>query len=347
VLTAQVSLPLVKYREPAQQIGFVQNAIDRVNGLPGVESSGVSTLLPFVGDFIEGFVIDGRPEPRQDEAPSAIYYAVTPSYFETMQIPLRDGRYFTDRDRAGGPRVVIINETLARRFFPDESPLGKRIRFRDGASITREIVGVVGDVRQYGVESGLASQIYEPYVQNPLPFITLTIKTAAEPSRLSNEIRSQVLSIDRGQPVSNVKTMEQIVSDSIAQQRLTMILITVFAVVAIGLASVGLYGVMAYSVARQTRENGIRIALGAEHGDIMKLVLGRAIRLGVIGLLLGFAGAFAAGRLGTRLLFGVGAADPVTYCLTALLLFVVVVMAGYLPARRAARIDPIVALRYE
>ena len=347
LVTMQMTLPQAKYSKPAQQLHFLEQVVERIKSLPGIEAAGATTTLPFVGDYINSFTIDGPSSLGPTETASATYYAVTPDYFRTMGIPLMKGRSFSEDDVQTAPRVVVISETLAKRYFQNDDPVGRQIRINDGAKIAREIIGVVGDVKQHGLESVTTAQLYEPYAQAPLSNFTLTMRTSSDLETLTPAIRSQIYAEDRDQAVANLKTLDQIVSDSVASRRLTMFLLTVFAVIALSLAAVGLYGVLAYSVTQRAHEIGIRMALGAEARDVFKLVMGKALALSAIGGLIGFAGALALTRLTSNLLFGVGASDPATYMAILAMLFAVVMLASYVPARRATKVDPIIALRHE
>ncbi len=346
-LTLSISLPSSKYREPHQQTGFYSQLIDRVESLPGVESAAVSTSVPIAGsDYIFGFLIQGSPTPPSD-APSANYYSITPDYFKAMGIPLKRGRYFTDADVNNTTRVAIINETMARRYFPDEDPIGKRLHITNGPEAFREIVGIVGDVKHYSLDQETTAQMYEPHAQNPFTSMSLVVRTTQDPASLAGAVRAQVLGIDRDQPVSNIKTLEQMVNDSIAQPRLSMLLLTVFAVVAMVLAAVGLYGVMSYSVTQRTNEIGIRMALGAKQTDVLRLVVGQGMMLAVIGVGIGLAASFVLTRFLATLLYTVSATDPLTFAGLSLTLTAVTLLASFIPALKATKVDPMVALRYE
>ena len=346
IVTMQMTLPQAKYTKPAQQLHFVEQVLERIKALPGIEAAGATTTLPFVGDYINSFTIDGPSSLDVNELASATYYAVTPDYFRTMSIPLIRGRCFSEHDAQTGPRVVVINQTLAQRYFQNDDPVGRQIRISDGAKIAREIVGVVGDVKQHGLESVTTAQLYEPYAQAPLNNFTLTIRTSNDAETLTPVIRNQIYAEDRDQAVANLKSVDQIVSDSVASRRLTVFLLAVFAFIALSLAAVGLYGVLAYSVTQRAHEIGIRIALGAKPRDVFRLVIGQALLLSSLGGLIGLAGSFALTRLISNLLFGIGAGDPATYIAILATLYAVVLLASYVPARRATRVDPVIALRY-
>jgi len=264
-----------------------------------------------------------------------------------MGIPLVRGRLFNEQDKKDSPRVAVINEEMAKKYFPDEDPLGKQISVSVGTEAYREIVGIVGDVKQYGLAQPTTLQTYEPYVQVPFSSMTLVVRSDGNLAPLGPAIRSAVLSLDKEQPVSRMRPLEQIVSESVAKQRFSMLLLGVFASVALILAAVGLYGVMSYSVTQRTHEIGIRAALGAQQRDVLKLVVGQGMILALSGVGIGLVASFALTRLMTLLLFGVSATDPVTFVLIPVVLTGVALAACFVPALRATRVDPMIALRYE
>jgi putative ABC transport system permease protein len=309
VLTLQLNLPREKYRDPSRQVSFQEQALQRISSLPGVEKAGATTTLPFVGNNINGFIIEGSPEVQASAAPSADYYAVSKDYFQVLGIPLIEGRYFNDQDGQNTPPVVIINQSLGRRFFPNQNPIGKRLRITNNKQSMREIVGVVGDVRQYGMEQDVTPQMYEAYTQNPQPNLMFAVRTTGSPLSVANAIRSQVIAVDHDQPITNMRTMEEIVSDSLAPRRFTTVLLNAFAAVAFFLSTVGLYGVMSYSVAQRIPEISIRMALGAQKRRILSAILGDGMRLALIGLAFGLAGSLALSRLLKGLLFAVSPTD--------------------------------------
>jgi len=346
-LTASVSLPSRKYPEENQRSAFFQQLLEKVRALPGVQAAGASNVVPLGGDYVLGFVIEGRPPLAPGAGQSTNYYAVSADYFKAMGIPLLRGRVFTEQDTRNSMRVAVISESMAKRVFPNEDPIGKRIHVTNGPTVFREIVGIVGDVKHYGLDQDTTLQTYEPYTQQPFSFMTLVVRTAGDPTNLTSAIRNQVLSIDKEQPVSQVRTLEQRVSTSIAQQRFSMLLLGVFAAVAMVLAAVGIYGVLSYAAAQRTHEIGVRMALGARAGDVLKMVIGQGMKLALAGVALGSGAALALTQLMKRLLFGVTAADPMTYVVIALSLTLVALFACWIPARRAAKVDPMVALRVE
>jgi putative ABC transport system permease protein len=346
-LMVKIVLPQKKYTTPEQVGAFYKQLLEKVAALPGVEAVGASCVLPLDDDFVLGFDIQGRPPLAPGEDVSTNYYSVSPDYFKAMGIPLRRGRLFNDHDIKDAPRVAIINETMARKYFPDEDPIGKRINVTMGPTLYREIVGIVGDVKHYGLDRDTPPETYEPYTQQPMSFMSLVVRTPGEPTSLSSAIRGEVLSLDKDQPVSSIKPLTQLVSASIAQQRFAMLLLGVFAAVAMLLATVGIYGVMSYSVTRRIHEIGIRMALGASSRDVLRLVVGHGMRLALIGVALGLSIAFLVTRIMASLLFGVSATDLMTFTVFAVALTAVALVACLVPARRALKVDPMVALRYE
>ena len=342
LLTMQVTLPKTQYPDNERQNAFVQQTLRRVETLPGVKSAAATINLPLIGTWGMGYKVIGHENAPMQVADNA---NITPGYFRAMGIPVLEGRDFSDSDTGKGPKVVIISEALARKHFSGENPLGQRIN----AGAEREVVGVVADVRPRGLELEVKPQIYLPYAQKPTsaPFVTFTVRTESSPLTLTGVVEKEIRSLDKDLPVANVRTMEQIVAASLARQRLTMLLLGVFACVAVALASVGIYGVVSYSVSQRTHELGIRVALGARGKDVLALVLGQGVRLAFAGVTLGLVGAFWLTGLLKDLLFGVGATDPLTFAAVALLSVALALAACYLPARRAAKVDPMVVLRYE
>ena len=342
-----IQLSEKKYAGEEQINLFSRQLLERVAGLPGVQSAGIARVLPVVADFPVGFYVEGRQREADNQLPQANYSAVSPGYFDTMGIPVIRGRAFTDADRQDAPRVAVISETAARRFFPGEDPVGKRINLVTGPEAFREIVGVVGDVKQHGLSRDTRPQAYEPFAQAPNQFMTVVVRVPGDPAALVPAIRAEVLALDAEQPLHSVRTLEEIVSYSIRQERFTALLLSAFAATALALAAAGLYGVVSYSVAQRTRELGIRIALGARPADVLRLVVGQGMLLVGLGIGLGLLASLALTRTLAGLLYGVSTTDPLTYAVIVLLLVAVALAACYVPARRATKVNPVVALRYE
>lgn len=351
VLTFNVALPEVKY--PTQkQSQFFSEAVKNLKALPGVESASAGLPLPLSGDrFSISFEIDGRPVAKKDQ-PSADFFAVQPGYFKTMGIPFVKGRDFDDHDQHESNQVVIVTETFARQFFPNEDALGKRIKpgittWDNEKAPMREIVGVVADVRSRGLDTPPKPAYYLSQNQVPFSQTTFVLKTSNDPHSLTTAVGRTIQSMDGELPVFGVKTMDEYLASSVAAPRFNTTLLSVFAAVALVLTIVGLYGVMSYSVAQRTSEIGIRMALGAQTSDVMKMVIRQGLRMIVIGLSIGLLVAFALMRIMASLLFGVTAKDPFTFAVVAALLMLVALLACYLPARRATKVDPLIALKYE
>jgi putative ABC transport system permease protein len=346
-VTTDLMLPDTRYPNGPAQTAFYQRLLDQMRGLPGATSSAVATTLPLNGsDMGVGFSIDGRPQ-EPGTRTSAAYFAVSPDYFKAMGIRVVKGRTFTDRDNPQAPLVVIISETFARRYWPHEDALGKRIIVAINKSGPREIVGVVADVKQSALAEKAQPEMYTPFPQTPWPFMSLVVRTPGDPAAMAGSLRSKIVKVDPDQPVGKVKAVTEYVANAVATPRFTATLVGSFATLALLLAGFGLFSVMAYSVAQRRREIGIRMALGAQAADVRSLVVSQALRLGALGLGVGLVGAIAAGRVIATLLFGVSPSDPITFAGVCALLIAVLAAAAYLPARRATRVDPVVALRAE
>jgi predicted permease len=347
VMALQMSLPGAKYSRPELRAGFYRQLLDRTAILPGVRSVGLVSPLPLGGNGSQqGFAPEGKVVNGPQDVTTGDTVIVSPGYFQTMGVPLMKGRTFTERDGADAPLVCMVDETLAKIHFPDGA-VGRRLVIGAGHGHSRllEIVGVVGHVKSYGVDQPSRVEIYLPYAQVRNFSMTLVVKKEKPASAIVPAIRVAVRRIDPNQPISNVLTMEQVLADTTAQQRLSMILLAVFAATALLLAAVGLYGVVSYSVTQRMHEFGIRLALGARGDDIVAMVLKEAGRLAVVGVVIGLAAAFGLTRLMSSLLFGVGAADPLTFTMVPLVLAVVALAASYIPARRATRVSAVDALR--
>ena len=351
LLTMKIVLPDAKYEETAQRAAFYTELIQRLQSIAGVKSAAVTTNLPL---YLQGnsisINIEGRPEPPPGQEPIIVTRVISPSYFDTMSIPLLKGRQLTDQDTNKSPDVVVISETMAHRYWPGEEAVGKRIAVGTVRSPEDwiQVIGVVKDVRQFELNADPKPQMYLTYRQHGFfDARDLVVKTDVDPSSMAGTVRKAVWEIDKDQPVSNIRTMEDILADSIARQRFSMLLLAIFASVALVLAAVGIYGVMSYSVAQRTHEIGIRMALGAQTGAVLKLAVGYGLKLVVAGIAIGLIAAFALTRVMATLLFGVTATDPTTFTLISLLLVAVAAIASYIPARRATRVNPIIALRYE
>ena len=346
VLTASVPLPQTRFPEEANRAAVVRQLVEALRVMPGVEVAGAT--LPLLGGWQSSFRLEGRPEPAPGQAPSADIARVTPDYFRAMRVRVMAGRVFSERDTADAPAVAMVDETFERTHYPGESALGKRLRFGapdDKTAKWLEIVGVVGHVKNYGVDEDSRVEVYFPFEQSPGPGVTLVLRGAGDPAALTGSLRAAVRSVDPELPLYAVRTLPELVSDRTAQRRLAVLLITVFATVALVLAAVGIYGVMSYAVAQRTQEIGIRMALGAERDEILRMVLRHGTLMAVSGVGLGLVAAFALARLITSLLFQTSAADPPTFSVVPVVLIAVAVLACYLPARRATRVDPLVALR--
>ena len=347
VLTMRLTLTPGKYAQGEPRAQIYKQLIDHVKATPGVQSAGAVLSLPLGGDTFDvgrSLIREGRPM-TPDESSNAQYLPVTPDYFQTLQIPLKSGRFFTDQDTLQSTKVVIVNETMARALWPNENPVGRRFTIWRDEKFPREIVGVVGDTKA-SLDKEAGRQMYVPYAQDATwGSLSLVVRTAGDPSAMTSSVREAIRAVDKGIPNYNLKTMNDVVSTSAAPRRIPMLLMSAFAGVAMLLAMLGIYGVTSYYVTQRTHEIGVRMALGAQIVDVLKLVLRRAMLLAVIGIGIGVAGAIAVTRYLTSLLFGVKPIDRLTFVAVAVALAVVVFVACLVPARRAAKIDPLEALR--
>jgi putative ABC transport system permease protein len=349
VLTLRVELPASRYTKGAQRRQFFEQLLERVRAVPGVQSAGAISQLPLSGYSMLGrFAIEGQPKPEPGKSQPMPIGIVTQGYFQTMQIPLLEGRLFVPQDAEGMPEVAIINESMARRYWPGENPIGKKVAaLCDEQALCRTVVGVVGDIRHEGLALEAQPEIYITQQQVALSGMSVVLRAAGDPLTLVSAVRSQVRTLDQNQPIALVQTLDEHVSKSVLQPRLLMTLLAVFAGLALTLAAVGVYAMMSYSVSQRRNEIGIRIALGAARADIFRLVVGQAMLLVAISLTIGLAGALAATRLLGSLLYGVGIWDPFTFGAIVVLLSLISFFAAWLPARRATRISPMIALRTE
>jgi putative ABC transport system permease protein len=352
VLTFHLALPETKYPTAAVTHDLMSAYVDRLAGLPGVESAAAVFGLPLDSDFNASTSFRRTGDVASADEPSAGMRVVTPGYFSTLKIPLRSGRIFDARDNASGAEVVIINEEAARRYWPDKDPIGQSInigvRLVSGVrSGQKTIVGVVGDVKYGGLDLGAPPELYLPYAQHPIDSLTIAIRTSGDPASVVPSARAELASLDRELPIADIRPMEALIGRSIAERRFTTLLLASFAAVALLLAAIGVYGVLAYVVSQRTQEIGLRMAIGATSSDVVQLFLREGIALAGIGLVAGLAAAAAASRVLASMLFDVGSADPITFLFVTGVLVAAALFASYLPARRAAHVDPMEALRSE
>jgi putative ABC transport system permease protein len=352
VLTARLTPSGPNFSQQADFNRLYTQVLDKISAIPGVLDAGVINALPLNnGGPTTGFRVEGRPITTPDKWPMVNYRTVSPNYFRAMSIPLVQGRAYTERDNTSAPLVMIVNQQTAREIFPDENPIGKRITFgntdQNQQPVWFEIVGVVADVRSLELREESQSEIYFSSLQDYWPAMSLVVRSSVEPSSLSGSIRQVVNEVDKSVPVSEVKTMEHVVSESITQPRFNLFLLGLFSTVAMLLSAAGIYGVTAYTVTQRTHELGIRLALGAQVGDVLKMILGQGMAVIGVGLVLGLVAAFWLMRLLRSLLFGVGENDLATFVAITLVLLIVALIACYIPARRATKVDPLDALRAE
>jgi putative ABC transport system permease protein len=348
VLTFRTNLPGAKYKTDEQQLAFYERALARIRSLPGVSVAAAASIFPLSGnDYILSFEQVGKPPKPPGLSDSAMYYSVTPGYFAAMRIRLKTGRYFAEGDRSPAQPVAIISESMARQYYPNENPLGQRLSVGMRGTKPAEIVGIVGDVHDYGLETKGSTAIYEPEAHITFSGMFFAVRTEGDPAALISGVRAAIREIDPELPLDAVGTVEDLVATSLSQRRFSVLLMAIFAGLALVLAMVGIYGVMAYSVTQATQEIGIRMALGARAGDVLRLVLGYGGVLMGVGLAIGIGAALGAGRLLESQLFEVRASDPVTYVIVGSVLLATGLLACLVPAWRAMRVDPLVALRNE
>ena len=353
VLMGRISLTRAVYENTGERIRYVNQTLERLKALPGVETAAFVAPMPFSGGNVgSDFRIEGRPRPEPGQEPFANNRSVTPDYFQAIKIPLRTGRYFTEQDQRGRAGVAIINETFAASYFPREDPTGRRLTHiganqNEGDPEQWEIVGVIGDVHHSSLTRPAAPELYLPFQQNSWSWGNFLVRTTNEPTSLTRSFTNEIQSGDRTVPVTNVQPLTQAISDTVAQARFYTFLFALFGATGLILTVTGIYSVISYTVSQRTQEVGIRMALGAQTRDVLRLIVGQGMATALIGVVIGLAGAFGLTRLMTSLLFGVTATDPLTFVAIPLLLTGVALAACFVPARRAAKVDPMVALRYE
>jgi putative ABC transport system permease protein len=352
-LSFELSLPDSRYEDEPRQVAFFDRLLPRLRALPGVRAADAVMALPLSGsNFNISFSIAGRPPVPPAQEPALEVRVATPGYFREMGIPLKRGRGFTDEDKPGTPQVVLLTESAAQKYFPNENPIGKTIRLGWGRGPGKpkaggEVVGIVGDVKDAGLNEPSAQQLYLPYRQWPTQSMSVVMKTTTPPESLAAAVRQEVHAIDPNLPVSNIASLETIIAESISQPRFYMMLLAAFAAVALVLAAIGIFGVLSYAVSQRTREIGIRMALGAPGRTVVSLIVRQAMLLVVCGVAAGTVAALFLSQTMTKMLFGITPTDPATFAAVAIVLVGVALFASYLPARRATRVDPIVALRAE
>jgi putative ABC transport system permease protein len=353
VVTMRVLLSQAKYPDSQQWLKFFDDATQKIESLPGVQSVSLINNLPLSGTGANSsFNVEGRPEATTEEGYMTGYRVIRSDYFDTMGVSVKRGRQFSEQDNQNSPKVAVINEAMARRFWPSEDPIGRRIAIgRDQVpgrdTIWREIVGTVGNVRHWGLMEPAPPEAYVPDLQSPSLSMFLVVRSASSPANLVPAISKEILSIDKDQPVYSVKTLDELLLQSISQLRFYMLLLSIFAGIALVIALVGIYGLLAYSITQRKREIGVRLALGAQQNHIVKMVLAQGMKVALIGIVAGLVAAIALTRLMSSMLYGVSSTDPLTYIGVSLFLALVALIATYLPARSAAGVDPSIALRAE
>jgi putative ABC transport system permease protein len=352
VLTMNMSLRTAQYAKDPAVLNFWQRVLDQVHRLPGVESVAVGTVVPLTDSHSRGDItLEGMALPKPGSFPHPDIHIVSPGYVSALGIPLQRGREFTETDTETAPRVAMINAAVAQRYFAHEDPIGKRLMFgRPSAKRAPKwitIVGVAGDTKLYGLANPARLEVYVPFRQSASSDMTLIVKSGTEPAALTASIRNVIASIDKEQPISAIATMQQLVKNSVTGRRITLILLGVFGALALVLGAIGIYGVLAYSVAQRTHEIGIRMALGARRGDVLRMILAQGAKIACAGVVIGILASLGLTRLMSNLLFSVSPADPVTFAAVAIVLVLVALLASYVPARRTLRVDPMIALRHE
>ncbi|MDH4062904.1 MAG: ABC transporter permease, partial [Acidobacteriota bacterium] len=344
-LVVSLRLPNERYSKPEQRVEFQRRLLARLATLPGVTAVGLTQSLPMVSDYVTGLEFEGRPPFGPADEPTTNFYAVSPGFFDAMGIRLLRGRGIEDRDRVAASRVVVINESLARRYFPGVDPIGQRLKVKGESPDLCEIVGIVADTKQYGLDAETTAQVYESFQQDTFSGVDVVIRGAVDTSALGGPIRAAVHGLDPDQPVGRIIPIEQLLDPSLGPPRFSLALVGTFAGMGLLLAAVSLYGLVAFTVRQRTVEIGVRMALGARPGDVLRLVIGQALILALAGVGLGSVSAYGAARMMRALLFETSPGDGATFVVMPLALLAVVMLASALPARRAARVDPAVALR--
>jgi putative ABC transport system permease protein len=347
VLTFRVSLPPSSYAKDPNRVAFYDSLLGRLEALPRVSAAGMVQSIPMRGDYVLSFEVQGRPPAKNGEGPSANHRSVSPGYFKALGVPLLRGRTFTERDSEKAPMVAVVDEAFVARHFPEEDPIGRGIDIGNGTDGFYEIVGVVGNVHHEGLDANPEPTMYVPFRQDVFSTMWILARTDGDPVQLAPAVRQTVRDIDPSLPAYSISPLADIVSDSVAQRRFSMLLLGLFALIALFLAAVGLYGVVAYSVGQRTQEIGVRMAIGAERGDVLRMVLGGGMKLALVGVALGIGVSLLATRTVASMLFEVTPFDPASYAATAALLLAIAALACYVPARRAMSVDPIAALRQE
>ncbi len=350
VLTMNVGLPGAKYADDPKRIAFFAELLERIRAIHQVRSAGIVTVLPLSGNFDgRGIEIDGKPFPVGQE-PEVDFYVASPGYEQAMAIPLKKGRFFDRRDLADSQKVAVVSESFVQKFWPDQDPIGKRVRMESSPEEQNPwftVIGVVGDVKQRRLDSVRSAQFYYPNTQFTSYAVSLVVRTAGDPAGVTAAVQKEIRAVDKDQAAFDIATLKKVVSDSISLRTFSMVLLGAFASLALILAAVGIYGVISYSVVQRTREIGIRMALGAAQQDVLKMIVRNGLILTSIGIAIGVTAAMVLTRLMTSLLFGISPTDPVTFAGIGLLILAVAILASYVPARRASKVDPMIALRYE
>ncbi|HZE69970.1 MAG TPA: ABC transporter permease [Pyrinomonadaceae bacterium] len=347
VLALQVFLSR-NYQKPDQLTGFFDQALEKIRNVPGVQSAAVVSSPPFINlEQDAPFTIDGRPAPPSGSEPSAFYSEVSTDYLNTLSVPLLRGRFLTKFDKGDSPLVVVINQAMARRYFQNEDPLGKELAVLFAKTSTREIIGVIGNVLHKGLDAEPRPEMFVPYQQSPSSQLTFVVKTTADGAAMLPAIKSAIRGVNSNQTFAKTATMEELIGDSLKQRRFNLFLLGLFAMLALVLACIGIYGSISYSVRQRTNEIGVRLALGAQASDVLRLIIGHGLTLVLVGVAIGLAASFVLTRTIKSLLFGVSATDPLTFFVISLVLIGTALLAAWIPAWRATKVDPLIALRYE